>query len=136
MSESSIFAGEWRDCLRAHYTHVVRAQDGLTERTLISVMHEAGFSDEELIELKLRATLHVDDVGADFVPDAALFEAIALPDAPAPEAVAAAAENTAAAVEAEDESEAADAEDDPEPPPASEEYYAPPDDTPRQLSLF
>jgi ribosomal protein L12E/L44/L45/RPP1/RPP2 len=131
MSESSIFAEEWRDCLRAHYTHVVRAQDRLTERTLISVMHEAGFSDEELHDLKLHATMHVDDVGADFVPDAALFEAVALPAAPAPEAVA--EEQTAAS--AEEQSVPAE-DDDPEPPPASEEYYAPPDDTPRQLSLF
>ncbi len=131
MSESSIFAGEWRDCLRAHYVHVVRAQDKLVQRTLISIMHEAGFSDEELRELTIRATMHVDEVGADFVLDAALFESVTLPDAPVPKAAA----EEQIAVPAQDESAPAEMEE-PEPPPASEEYYAPPDDSPRQLSLF
>jgi hypothetical protein len=66
----SIFADEWRDCLRAHYTHVIRAEDKLTERTLRGVMiHEAGFTEAELKELQVRATAHVDDAPDDFVPD-------------------------------------------------------------------
>ncbi len=68
MSEN-VFADEWRACLRAHYMHVVRSGDHVTEPTLRVVMHSAGFSDDELAELRVRATLHVDDVGTDFVPD-------------------------------------------------------------------
>lgn len=64
-----IFADEWRACLQAHYMHVVRNNDRVTEPTLRIVMHDAGFSDAELAELRVRATMHVDDVGADFVPN-------------------------------------------------------------------
>lgn len=68
MSEN-IFATEWMDCLEAHYTHVIRTKDHVTEPSLTIVMHSAGFTDKQLAELRVRATMHVDDVGADFVPD-------------------------------------------------------------------
>lgn len=68
MSEN-IFADEWIDCLKAHYMHVIRTKDHVTEPSLSIVMHSAGFSDAQLAELRVRATMHVDDVGADFVPD-------------------------------------------------------------------
>ena len=68
MSEN-IFADEWVDCLEAHYMHVIRTKDKVTEPSLTIVMHSAGFSDNQLAELRVRATMHVDDVGADFVPD-------------------------------------------------------------------
>ena len=42
MAEQNIFADEWRDCLRAHYTYVVRIGDHGTERTLRGVMVEVG----------------------------------------------------------------------------------------------
>ena len=70
----SIFTDEWRDCLRAHYTYVVRMSDHGTEKTLRGVMYEAGFSEDEVKQLYLLATAHVDDVGVDFVPDLELFE--------------------------------------------------------------
>ena len=82
MSEN-IFADEWRDCLRAHYMHVVRNNDHVTEPTLRVVMHDAGFSESELAELRVRATMHVDDVGADFVPDLDVLNPAA-PSEPAP----------------------------------------------------
>ena len=75
MSEKSIFSEDWRECLRSHYTHVVREQDVKTERTLRGVMHNVGFGDDELNELRVLATMHVDDVGADFVPDLQILEA-------------------------------------------------------------
>jgi hypothetical protein len=70
----SIFSQEWRDCLRAHYTYVVRMGDAGTEKTLRGVMYEAGFGEDEVKELYVLATAHVDDVGADFVPDMEVFE--------------------------------------------------------------
>ncbi len=71
---SSIFAQEWRDCLRAHYTTVVRASDHVTEKTLRTVMFEAGFSEDDLRQLYIQATAHVDNVGDDFVPDMDFIE--------------------------------------------------------------
>jgi hypothetical protein len=79
----SVFAEEWRDCLRAHYTYVVRNNDRTTEHTLRGVMVEAGFGEDELKQLYVLATAHVDDVGADFVPDMDVFA-----EEPAPVAVA------------------------------------------------
>ncbi|MCC6802238.1 MAG: hypothetical protein IT319_05075 [Anaerolineae bacterium] len=129
----SIFAEEWRDCLRAHYTYVVRMGDQGTERTLRNVMFEAGFGEDEVKELYVLATAHVDDVGAGFVPDMEIFEEGRLPVGvvvpempeaverePLPDEVAAELEPEA------DEPEAADDEED-SPPPE-------PDVT--QLSLF
>jgi hypothetical protein len=75
MANISIFSDEWRECLRAHFTTVVRNQDKVTEKTLRGVMHEAGFSDVELRELTVRATMRIEDVDADFVPDLQVLEA-------------------------------------------------------------
>ena len=82
MPSTSIFADEWRDCLRAHYTYVVRMNDKGTERTLRGVMFEAGFNETELKELYVLATAHVDDVSADFVPDMELLESAEPAEAP------------------------------------------------------
>ena len=46
MPNQSIFAQEWRDCLYAHYSYVVRLGDQVTERTLRGVMIEAGFTED------------------------------------------------------------------------------------------
>ena len=130
MNQRSVFAEDWRECLRSHYTHVVRIQDVLTERTLISVMYEAGFSDADLAELRLRATMHMDDVDADFQPDPATIEMIKAhvqnDDATAVSAVEIADED-------EEDTETDERE---EEPPLNDEYYAPPNDDPDQLSLF
>ena len=74
MSEN-IFADEWIECLEAHYMHVIRINDKVTEPSLSIVMQDAGFSDAQLAELRVRATMHVDQVGADFVPDLNVLEA-------------------------------------------------------------
>ncbi|MCA9907854.1 MAG: hypothetical protein KC519_04335 [Anaerolineae bacterium] len=136
MKQRSVFAEEWRECLRAHYTHVVRIQDVLTERTLISVMQEAGFSDEDLANLRLQATMHMDDVDPDFQPDPATVEMIqaSMPKNEPETASAVEVEVEVVGEEDEEAEEAAEAEE--EAPPVSEEYYAPPDDDPHQLSLF
>ncbi len=64
-----IFGEDWLECLRAHYMHVVRASDKVTLPSLTVVMEQAGFNQSELAELRVRATMHVDTTGADFVPD-------------------------------------------------------------------
>ena len=144
MSEN-IFETEWRECLEAHYMHVIRTRDKVTEPSLTHVMHQAGFNASELAELRVRATMHVDDSGADFVPDMDVLEAVEeariiavgaadLPPQPVatetviePEAEI----NTEALIE-ELEDEAAEAEAMAEAPPPD----APDEDAPQQLSLF
>lgn len=70
----NIFADEWRECLRAHYKHVIRNNDHVTEPSLRVVMHQAGFDESELAELRILATMHIDDSGADFVPELDVLE--------------------------------------------------------------
>lgn len=141
----NVFADEWRACLRAHYMHVVRIGDRVTEPTLRMVMHDAHFSDEELAELRVRATMHVDDVGADFVPDLNALQG-APSDAPAEtdEAAGEAFYSIATPVETDyplpDEA-LNDLPLEAEAPPTAElpddEPPAPPDeDAPQQLRLF
>ncbi|MCA0457235.1 MAG: hypothetical protein LCI00_24900 [Chloroflexi bacterium] len=163
MSEN-IFAQEWVDCLEAHYTHVIRTKDHVTEPSLTIVMHSAGFTDKQLAELRVRATMHMDDVGPDFVPDLHILDEHShnhAPEAPEPAVfnipidlppMPETASNEAVAVEAEaenlmSEDELVEAEVDAQPEmveaeldedevPAESEPEEPDPDEPQQLSLF
>ena len=68
-SEDRIFADDWRDCLREQYKYVIQQQDERTERTLTQVLHEVGFSEEEMAGLRLEATMRAEDMPDDYVPD-------------------------------------------------------------------
>lgn len=58
MSErSSIFVDEWRKCLNEHYKYVIREQDKVTEETLTPIMHQVGYTDEDLGRLYVEATM-------------------------------------------------------------------------------
>jgi hypothetical protein len=48
MSRRSIFFEEWKAGLRAHYLHVVRINDQVTEPTLRQVLLDAGVSENEI----------------------------------------------------------------------------------------
>lgn len=48
MRQKSVFYQEWRDCLRAHYLHVVRTHDRITEPTLRVVLLDAGITQTEI----------------------------------------------------------------------------------------
>jgi hypothetical protein len=65
----SVFSDEWRACLREQYKHVIRANDVVTRTSLTDVMIQVGFGEDELAQLRLEATLRVEDVPEDFVPD-------------------------------------------------------------------
>jgi hypothetical protein len=65
----NIFTDDWRDCLRAHYSHVVRTEDHVTEPSLHKVMNAAGFSESELAEMRVRATMRADEMPGGFEPD-------------------------------------------------------------------
>ena len=69
VDQRSVFFDEWLRSLREQYKHVLRSNDSVTLPTLTAVMHNVGFSEDELNQLRLEATMHVDDVPADFVPD-------------------------------------------------------------------
>jgi hypothetical protein len=134
------FAEEWRECLRAHYMHVIRVRDRVTEPSLTVVMGQAGFSDAELAELRVRATMHVDDVADDFTPDldALAHEdvdtsfSMSVPEIPVSQP----------AVDIPDEAEMVlDEPDEPETEPEPDALYTPETleddaDAPQQLSLF
>ena len=76
MPGKSPFSDDWRDCLKAHYTHVIRAEDHRTEKTLRNVLYECGFNADDLKEWYVLATMHVDDLPSDFVPDMELVQQV------------------------------------------------------------
>ena len=60
----SPFGSDWRDCQSEHYMEVVRSGDHVTEKTLRTVLLEAGFSENEINELYVRAMMKE----VDYVP--------------------------------------------------------------------
>ncbi len=74
MDQSSVFFDEWLSSLRAQYQHVVRTDDKVTLPSLTAVMQQVGFGEDELQQLRLDATLHIDDVAEGFVPDLAILD--------------------------------------------------------------
>jgi hypothetical protein len=116
----SVFADDWRACLREHYMHVVRTDDRVTLPSLTLVMHEVGFSDDDLAELRVLATMRADDMPADYVP----------PEVAAPRVFAAVAPPDEIEAEA-DAPPVEESEPEPEPEPDADDP-----DAPQQLSLF
>jgi hypothetical protein len=115
MTEAGIFGDEWRECLRAQYMYVVRNDDQRTLKTLKGVMHEVGFSDDELRDLYVRATMRAEDMPDDFLPATELLKMEVVPEMPP--------------VSEPGPEPAYDESDDDEPPPASDSGAV-------QLSLF
>ena len=74
MDSRSVFFDDWLDSLREQYKHVVRSNDRVTLPTLTAVMQNVGFGEEELAQLRVEATMHVDDVPPDFTPDMKILE--------------------------------------------------------------
>ncbi|MBI5957567.1 MAG: hypothetical protein HY866_02455 [Chloroflexi bacterium] len=122
------FFEDWQACLRAHYIHVVRARDAVTEPTLRAVLLHTGLTEHDLDELLRQANALGPLVSED--------EPEAEPEAPDQ------ADQTAAVVIEPDDEISAEAyvemeleedieETSPEEPPAPE-----PPDAGRQLSMF
>ncbi|MEQ8672039.1 MAG: hypothetical protein RLP44_07870 [Aggregatilineales bacterium] len=65
----SVFSESWRECLREHYKQVVRNDDFVTKRSLVPVLHHVGFTEDELRQLEIMATMRADGLPEDFVPD-------------------------------------------------------------------
>ena len=79
MDSRSVFFDEWLRSLREQYKHVVRNNDRVTLPSLTAVMQKLGFGEEELAQLRVEATMHVDDISPDFRPDMKILD-----PAPAP----------------------------------------------------
>jgi len=77
MPGKSPFEDEYRASLRAHWKYVIRQGDKRTERTLRHVMKQLGFREDELAQLTLSATAHVDDMPDGFTPDPVMLEQVA-----------------------------------------------------------
>ncbi|MDE2853119.1 MAG: hypothetical protein OXN88_03005 [Chloroflexota bacterium] len=75
MDQRSVFHEEWLRSLREQYKHVIRKQDHVTLSSLTAVMHNVGFRADELTQLRIEATMHVDQVGDGFVADQQILDA-------------------------------------------------------------
>lgn len=75
MPRPSVFADEWRDCQREHYKHTIRAGDAGRRAQMADALRSTGFSEAELSALYVAATMHVDDMPDEFVPDLEVLEA-------------------------------------------------------------
>lgn len=65
----SVFSDSWRECLREHYKQVVRNDDSVTKKSLVPVLHGIGFTEDELRQLEIIATMRAEDMPENFVPD-------------------------------------------------------------------
>lgn len=65
----SIFADDWRECLREQYKSVMRKDDRVAQSSLTEVMYGIGFTEDELAQLQIEATMRVEDMPDDFVPE-------------------------------------------------------------------
>jgi hypothetical protein len=70
----SVFSDDWRDCLREQYKSVVRNDDQVTLPSLTNVMYQVGFTEDELTQLRIQATMRTEDMADGFVPDMPVFQ--------------------------------------------------------------
>lgn len=75
----SVFFDEWLRSLREQYKHVVRNKDSVTLPTLTAVLQNLGFGEEELAQLRIEATMHVDDTPEGFRPDMKILDPVPAP---------------------------------------------------------
>lgn len=76
MDKQSVFFEEWIRSLREQYKYVVRSRDRVTLPSLTAVLHQVGFTDDELAQLRIEATMRLDDVGEDYVADMTVLDKV------------------------------------------------------------
>ena len=74
MDNRSVFYEEWRRSLREQYKHVARNDDRVTLSSLTKVMLGVGFRESELAQLRVEATMRVDDVADGFRADMQILD--------------------------------------------------------------
>ena len=52
MNQQNLFEQDWIDCLRAHYAHVINEHDENNEKSLVSVLLETGFSEDDIAAMR------------------------------------------------------------------------------------
>jgi hypothetical protein len=145
--QRSIFFKEWQACLRAHYQHVVRINDRITESTLRHVLLQSGLTEDDLRALGEDALAFADAApapSADTTADALIEEPASELDVTLSDQSVEEPDDTAEEVPGDvvyddygEVYEAADAEDDARADDDSDEFDdTPPPDSARQLSLF
>ncbi len=130
MASYNPFFNEWQECLRAHYQHVIRENDLVTEPTLHGVLLRTGFNEEQINRLRFEVLGEVPE--APVIEETMVEEIIVVEEIipqPVPEIIA----EPVAAVEAAPESAPLPEEIIPEPEPPPVVAPKPP---PKQLSLF
>ncbi len=65
----SVFQSDRIACLLAQYRDVARGGSRTRLDQVAQVLRDAGFSEEQIVGLYVEATMHVDDIPGDFVPD-------------------------------------------------------------------
>ena len=76
MDTQSVFYEEWLRSLREQFKQVARNDDRVTLSSLTAVMRQVGFRDDELAQLRIEATMHVDDAGADYRADMNILDSL------------------------------------------------------------
>jgi hypothetical protein len=134
------FYTEWQECLKAHYQHVIRVDDQVTEPTLHGVLLDTGFTEDDIHRFRFEVLGEVAEIetSAEIAETAQVVEATEMmivasvaesvavePPTPEPEPA------TPVAIVAPPEAPTPVIE-----PPATEPRPALPPKPPAQLSLF
>jgi hypothetical protein len=82
-----IFQDDWKDCLRAHYFHVIHEQDWKNERSLAAVLIQTGISQEETAIWRREAMHEIGIIEEEIAEVESKIEAAELPGDPQPEPV-------------------------------------------------
>jgi hypothetical protein len=69
---SNPFDDDWQDVQQAYYQHTVRSSDKSKRADIHDLMQQLGYTEDELLQLYIDATLH--DAPHDFEPDFDLLE--------------------------------------------------------------
>lgn len=141
----SLFFDDWQACLRAHYVHVIRANDLVTEPTLRQVLLQSGLDEDDLEVLRQQAYASDDDAPESDLEAQPEYEEVPVENSPPEPGTeetpagepGAVYDDLGSVIETgmEIDDEGPSAEDEPaddEPPPEDES----PPDYGRQLSLF
>lgn len=70
----SPFADDWHAAQEQHFQHILRTGDAGARRDAIALMQQAGYDEAAIQALYIRATMHMDDIPPDFVPDMEVIE--------------------------------------------------------------
>lgn len=73
---SSIFGDQWRATQIAYFEQMMRTGNAEQRANACQIMRDSGFSDQEINDLYIQATMHLDDVPDDFVPDLEVIESL------------------------------------------------------------